>query len=91
VSRGQVIYKRYETTTNDILKPLESNILKRVSPGGRLLAFYVDKKTSKLVADASKFEVEPTCLSEEVYFGIMVSETCVLCFKIIMHAYRVEV
>jgi len=82
VSRGQVIYKRYETTTNDILRPLNSNILKRVSPGGRLLAFYVDRKTNKLVADASKFAVEPTCLSEEVYFGNMVSENVFYVLKL---------
>ena len=74
MSRGQVKYKRFEATTNYTLKPLDSNILKRVSPGGRLLAFYVDKKTNKLVADASKFAVEPTCLGEEVCFSYLVSK-----------------
>lgn len=65
--RGQVIYKKFWNSTS-ILGQFDSDILKRVSSdgGGRLLAFYVDKTTNKLVSDASTFEVDLTCLGKEV-------------------------
>jgi len=66
VSRGKIVYEKYKPMTNMITKGISAKILRQVSPGGRLLAFYIDAQSDTIVADAALFAVEPTCTSEQV-------------------------
>jgi len=47
-------------------------LMEKVSPGARIIAFYVDERTNELVADAVKFSVNPICQGQKV--GV-----CVIC------------
>jgi len=49
-----------------IKKTISAELLRQVSPGGRLLAFYIDTQSDTIVADAALFAVELTCTSEQV-------------------------
>ncbi|XP_052774668.1 complement C3-like isoform X2 [Mya arenaria] len=64
VSRGEIVYTSFSQPTNEINIRMENHILKKVSPGARLLAFYVDKHGDGIVADSTKFAVDPMCKGE---------------------------
>ncbi|XP_052774666.1 complement C3-like [Mya arenaria] len=64
VSRGEIVYTSFHQPTNEINIRMENHILKKVSPGARLLAFYVDKQGDGIVADSTKFAVDPMCRGE---------------------------
>ncbi|XP_052777882.1 complement C3-like [Mya arenaria] len=60
-SRGEIVDTSFNKPTNEINMRLENSIYKKVSPGARLLAFYVDKDDNRIVADSTKFAVDPVC------------------------------
>lgn len=66
MSRGQVVYTKYVSPAIMGSAPLTEDVLKMISPGARLLAFYVDGKNNELVADAVHFSVDPVCRGNQV-------------------------
>lgn len=60
------MFAKYAVPGTKASCPLPDSVLKKVSPGARLLAFYVDGKNDELVADAVKFRIDPVCRGEEV-------------------------
>ncbi|WAR23926.1 CO3-like protein, partial [Mya arenaria] len=64
VSRGEIVYNKFNVPTNEINMRMENDIPQKISPGARLLAFYVDTNGDAIVADSTKFAVDPMCRGE---------------------------
>ncbi|WAR23935.1 CO3-like protein, partial [Mya arenaria] len=64
ISRGEIVNTLFYNPTNIIIMRMDNHILKKVFPGARLLAFYVDKQGHEIVADSTKFAVDPMCRGE---------------------------
>jgi len=66
VSRGAVVHSVYKPPGSKVQTDFNDALLEKVSPGGRIIAFYVDGNTNELVADAVKFKVDPACRGQKV-------------------------
>jgi hypothetical protein len=49
-----------------VTEKITEEIQEKVSPSGRILAYYVDKNSQELVADSIKFFVKKGCLVDGV-------------------------
>jgi hypothetical protein len=61
ILRGKIVYTKYKDAGKQASVEITKDLQELVSPDARLLVFYVDKTTNKIVADSFKFEVEKRC------------------------------
>ena len=72
VLRGTVVFTAFKNPSSKVTQSMTNALMEEVSPGARIIAFYVDERTNELVADAVKFSVNPICQGQKV--GV-----CVIC------------
>ncbi|KAL4220110.1 hypothetical protein ACF0H5_020521 [Mactra antiquata] len=62
VTRGKIVKTAYKSIGNKVSIQFPDELKQMVSPSGRLLVFYVDKRADgEIVVDSVKFDVEHVC------------------------------
>ncbi|XP_060557864.1 venom factor-like [Ruditapes philippinarum] len=62
ISKGQILHTLFKKNDKMVTEKITEEIQEKVSPSGRILAYYVDKNSQELVADSIKFFVKKGCL-----------------------------
>ncbi|KAH3770835.1 complement C3-like [Dreissena polymorpha] len=57
-ARGKIVYHAHRTAAMHLSVPLGEDIIAKLAPVGRIVAFYVDKRSDTVVADSLSFYIE---------------------------------
>ncbi|XP_053373562.1 venom factor-like [Mercenaria mercenaria] len=74
VSRGKVVHTVFKPPSNKVSEQIKEDLQKLINPTARLLVFYVDEGTDKVVADSIKIEVDPKCRGDDLTLTPHLSE-----------------